>query len=101
MNISPDRTYLTPAELCSRYKRAISQRTLANWRSKGEGPEYTKIGGKVLYSLEDVTAWEKTRRMIQFIKKGSISLLGAKVLLTKAAIASHVGILWCLMNAFV
>lgn len=53
--------YFTPAELCARYKCAISERTLANWRSKSEGPEYTKIGGKVLYPKQAVLEWERRR----------------------------------------
>lgn len=57
--------YLTPAQLSERYQRAVSLRTLANWRSNGEGPSYTKIGGKVLYPLEAVLAWEKTRRILR------------------------------------
>lgn len=54
--------YLTPLELIKRYKNSISLRTLANWRSNGDGPNYTKIGGKVLYSIADVIQWEKHRR---------------------------------------
>lgn len=57
------RQYLTPAELVDRYKSAITVRTLANWRSIGEGPSYTKIGGRVLYPLEAVTNWEQKRTL--------------------------------------
>lgn len=53
--------YLTPKELIQRYKNAITLRTLANWRSTGEGPEYTKIGGRVLYALSRVMQWESKR----------------------------------------
>ena len=53
--------YMTPAQLAARYHGAISVRTLANWRSKGEGPAFTKIGGRVLYSLAAVVSWEKSR----------------------------------------
>ena len=55
--------YLTPAELVERYKRTITIRTLANWRSTGEGPRYTKIGGRVLYPVADVTSWEASRTL--------------------------------------
>lgn len=55
--------YLTPAELVDRYKRTITIRTLANWRSTGEGPRYTKIGGRVLYPLEGVKQWEESRTL--------------------------------------
>lgn len=55
--------YLTPAELIDRYKKTITIRTLANWRSIGEGPKYTKIGGRVLYPLDGVTSWEASRTL--------------------------------------
>lgn len=55
--------YLTPAELVERYKRTITIRTLANWRSIGEGPKYTKIGGRVLYPVDGVMAWEAARTL--------------------------------------
>lgn len=55
--------YLTPAELVERYKKTITVRTLANWRSIGEGPKYTKIGGRVLYPLDGVTSWEAARTL--------------------------------------
>ncbi len=68
-----DRGYLTPKELCHRYKRAVSERTLANWRSKREGPAYTKIGGKVLYLIRDVIDWEGKRRILgELIKVGAV-----------------------------
>ena len=53
--------YLTPKELSERYKGTVTERTLANWRSSGEGPQFTKIGGRVLYPLHSVEAWEKKR----------------------------------------
>lgn len=53
--------FLTPEELVQRYKGTISVKTLANWRTKGGGPEYTKIGGKIMYSLDAVLAWERRR----------------------------------------
>lgn len=55
--------YLTPAELVERYKNAITLRTLANWRCSGDGPSYTKIGGRVLYPVEAVTKWEACRTL--------------------------------------
>lgn len=55
--------YLTPAELVARYKNTITLRTLANWRSIGEGPRYTKIGGRVLYPVDAVNSWEQARTL--------------------------------------
>lgn len=54
-------TYLTPAMLRARYQNSVTLRTLANWRSCGDGPRYTKIGGRVLYPLREVLKWENTR----------------------------------------
>jgi hypothetical protein len=56
--------YLTPEEVVERYHAAISERTLANWRSRGEGPDYMKVGGRVLYPLSALAQWE-TARMIR------------------------------------
>lgn len=56
--------YLTPQEVSGRYKGQISIRTLANWRSSGDGPAFTKIGGRVLYPLEKVMEWEAKRTKV-------------------------------------
>lgn len=51
---------LTPAELAKRWGMAVG--TLANWRNKGKGPEYIKVGSgnnsKVRYSLAVIEAYE-------------------------------------------
>lgn len=57
----PATTFLTPDELVLRYKGNISVKTLANWRTKGGGPDYVKIGGKIMYPLLAVIAWERLR----------------------------------------
>jgi phage terminase Nu1 subunit (DNA packaging protein) len=51
-----DRNFIDQSELAERWKR--SERTLENWRSRGIGIPYYKIGGKVLYDFDDVTAYE-------------------------------------------
>lgn len=53
--------FLTPDELVARYKGKISVKTLANWRTKGGGPAYVKIGGKVMYPVVAVQLWETSR----------------------------------------
>ena len=53
--------YLTPKQLVERWQNVVTLRTLANWRSVGEGPQYTKIGGKVLYPLSGILNWEVRR----------------------------------------
>lgn len=57
----PDAQFLTPDELVSRYKGNISVKTLANWRTKGGGPNYIKVGGKIMYPLSAVMSWERLR----------------------------------------
>ena len=44
-------------ELASRWK--ISHRTLERWRWAQEGPRYLKIGGRVVYRLSDIEAFER------------------------------------------
>jgi phage terminase Nu1 subunit (DNA packaging protein) len=51
-----DRNFIDQGQLAERWKR--SERTLENWRSRGIGIPYYKIGGKVLYDFEDVTTYE-------------------------------------------
>ena len=48
--------HLNQIELADRWN--ISERTLERWRWTGEGPAYLKIGGRVVYRLEDVEAFE-------------------------------------------
>ena len=44
------------AELAFRWR--ISPRTLERWRWSKTGPVYLKIGGRVIYRLEDIEAFE-------------------------------------------
>jgi predicted DNA-binding transcriptional regulator AlpA len=39
----------------------ISEKTLAQWRWRGEGPAYIKIGGAVRYRWESVDAYIASR----------------------------------------
>lgn len=48
--------HLNQTELAARWN--ISHRTLERWRWTGEGPRYIKIGGRVVYRLEDIEAFE-------------------------------------------
>lgn len=59
--------FMTPRELIERYKNRVTERTLANWRSTGQGPRFIKIGGRVMYPVERVIEWEKNResRLVQ------------------------------------
>ena len=57
------RRFLSAEELAGRYSGKVSVKTLANWRSTGTGPAYTKIGGRVFYALDDVERWELQRQI--------------------------------------
>lgn len=61
--ISPyaQETYLTPVEVSDYFGGNINLQTLANWRSCKEGPPFIKAGGKVLYPLSFLKAWEASR----------------------------------------
>jgi len=48
--------HLNQIDLADRWN--ISERTLERWRWTGEGPAYLKIGGRVVYRLEDIEAYE-------------------------------------------
>ena len=49
--------HLSHIELAARWN--ISHRTLERWRWTGEGPKFIKLGGRVIYRLEDVEAYER------------------------------------------
>jgi hypothetical protein len=48
--------HLTQAEVARRW--CLSPRTLECWRWLGQGPRYLKIGGRVVYRVEDIEAYE-------------------------------------------
>jgi hypothetical protein len=48
--------HLNQRELAERWN--ISARSLERWRWIGEGPRFLKLGGRVVYRLEDIEAYE-------------------------------------------
>lgn len=48
--------HLHQVELARRWH--LSPRTLECWRWQGRGPRYLKVGGRVLYRLEDIETYE-------------------------------------------
>lgn len=48
--------HLNQAELADRW--GVSQRTLERWRAIGWGPCFLKMGGRVVYRLEDIETYE-------------------------------------------
>jgi hypothetical protein len=51
--------HLNQIELAQRWR--ISARTLERWRWLGLGPRYLKIGGRVVYRIEDIQAYEAAK----------------------------------------
>jgi hypothetical protein len=39
----------------------VSPRTLERWRWLRQGPQYLKIGGRVVYRLDDIEAYEAAK----------------------------------------
>jgi hypothetical protein len=52
--------HLNQIELARRWR--ISPRTLERWRWLRQGPQYLKIGERVVYRLEDVETFEAEKR---------------------------------------
>lgn len=53
-----DAICINQMELAVRWR--ISHRTLERWRWTGEGPKYLKVGGRVVYRVADIEAYEQT-----------------------------------------
>ena len=50
-------SHLSSRELSERWN--ISRRTLDRWRWAGEGPPFLKLGGRVVYRIADIEAFEE------------------------------------------
>lgn len=48
--------HITQQALADRWQ--FSPRTLEQWRYRGVGPRFLKIGGRVRYRIDDVEAYE-------------------------------------------
>ncbi len=49
--------HINQVQLARRW--SLSPRTLERWRWRDQGPAYLKVGGRVLYRLEDIEAFER------------------------------------------
>jgi DNA-binding transcriptional MerR regulator len=54
------RDFLTPPELAE--ELGVSEKTLANWRVEGRGPDFERHGNRIRYYVEDVRAWRNKHR---------------------------------------
>lgn len=55
-------TYLTPDQVVTRWGGTVKAKTLANWRSSGEGPTFQKIGNRIAYPMSSIIEYERRRR---------------------------------------
>jgi len=67
--------HLNQIELAARWN--ISHRTLERWRWTGEGPQFLKMGGRVIYRLEDVDAFEADQLRKSTAVSSSMPSMGA------------------------
>lgn len=49
--------HLNQVQLARRW--SLSPRTLERWRWRDQGPAYLKVGGRVVYRLTDIEAFER------------------------------------------
>ena len=63
---------MTQSQLGQRWH--LSPRTLERWRWEGIGPVHLKIGGRVLYRLEDIEAYECSQMRTETAKDEGIPL---------------------------
>lgn len=54
-----EKTFINQIDLARRW--CISPRTLERWRWLGEGPAFVKLGGKVVYRLSVIEAYEQAQ----------------------------------------
>lgn len=53
--------HITPFQLARRW--GIDPKTLQNWRYKGTGPPYLKLGGHIRYRQDEIEAYEADRHI--------------------------------------
>lgn len=54
--------FLSPAEVEQKY--GILESTLNQWRYKGKGPAYFKLGRKVRYAVSEIEEWVMKRLVL-------------------------------------
>ena len=68
-----EQNHLTAKALSERW--SISMYTLERWRRNGIGPQFLKVGQRVLYRVCDIEAYEQQR---SFVKNGHPTTRGEK-----------------------
>jgi predicted site-specific integrase-resolvase len=68
--------HLSQTELAARWN--ISHRTLERWRWTGQGPRFLKIGGRVVYRVEDIEAYEAEQLRTSTLRPEACAQAGAR-----------------------
>lgn len=70
--------HLNQTELARRWR--MSERTLERWRYLGQPPRFLKIGGRVVYRLEDVETFEakQLRQRTPRRRRPTTSVIGSE-----------------------
>jgi hypothetical protein len=58
--------HLNQVQLARRW--SLSHRTLERWRWQKIGPPYLRVGGRVLYRLEDIEAFETEQLRLKAVR---------------------------------
>ncbi|MBT5943901.1 MAG: helix-turn-helix domain-containing protein [Rhodospirillaceae bacterium] len=65
-NLESHRVFIHPDGRMDRKNTGLylgcAPKTLADWASKGKGPEYVMIGGRAFYFQDDLSTWIESRR---------------------------------------
>lgn len=69
-------THLTQQQLGQRW--SLSPRTLERWRWEGIGPRHLKIGGRILYRISDIEAYEADNLRDGTVKDDGVPLSAAE-----------------------
>jgi predicted DNA-binding transcriptional regulator AlpA len=69
----------------------LSGRTLEKHRTYGTGPKYRKIGGRVVYALEELRAWADLGAKTSTSDPGVGTVFPAKRMIGSAMTRSHRG----------
>lgn len=54
---SPEREPLAVSEAQAAQLIGVSARTLFNWRANGTGPRAIRVGGRILYAVDEIRRW--------------------------------------------
>jgi predicted site-specific integrase-resolvase len=68
--------HLRQAEVAQRWN--VSPRTLERWRWTGQGPQFLKIGGRVVYRLEDIEGYESEQLRTSTLRTEARAPAGAR-----------------------